>query len=349
VPVVPLQLWPVDPDRTMTVHLLDVGQGLAVLLEFPCGAVLVDTGAEVNDAFDGKEALRRQLDAFFDRRADLNRTLDLLVITHPHADHVWGVETVISNYRVKNVVDNGQAGGDLVRESMNALRAFLDAGGVGHRSVLSSDIPGDAGITDAVIDPVDCAPVDPRIVALSGGFGSDPGWGDTAYDRPHFANENNHSVVLRVDFGRASVLLPGDLEDVAQRTLVERYRGSTPLDVDLYVVGHHGSANGTSVELVSAMTPHLAAIPMGPASRRREWTAYKFGHPRAVVIDRLLAAPLYRRRAVEVEVASGQKRFSAVVMDRAIYGTGWDGALVFQAADDGRWAARGRGLSSPGS
>jgi len=54
-----------------------------------------------------------------------------------------------------------------------------------------------------------------------------------------------------------------DLEDMAIERLVDRYRNSATLDVDVYEVGHHGSHNGTTEELLDAMTPKIAAISVG--------------------------------------------------------------------------------------
>ena len=82
-----------DSSSRMRVHLVDVGQGAATLFEFPCGAVLVDTGGETNDRFDGQAKLDAYLDKFFDGRPDLDRTLDAVFITHPHIDHTRGAST----------------------------------------------------------------------------------------------------------------------------------------------------------------------------------------------------------------------------------------------------------------
>ena len=92
---------------SMKLHVIDVGQGTALLLEFPCAAVLVDTGGEQNSEFDSVPALIGYLDDFFARRTDLKKTLSLLVISHPHIDHTRGIEAVLARYPVKNVVDNG--------------------------------------------------------------------------------------------------------------------------------------------------------------------------------------------------------------------------------------------------
>src|SRR5262245_11874629 len=64
----------------MNAHFINVGQGASVLLEFACGAVLLDTGGEKNDSFDSTQRLTDYLDAFFTRRRDLSSTLALVVL-----------------------------------------------------------------------------------------------------------------------------------------------------------------------------------------------------------------------------------------------------------------------------
>ena len=68
---------------SMFAHYINVGQANATLLEFPCGAVLIDAGDQ--DA-KTKQHLKDYLTAFFARRTDLNNTLDLVIITHDHGD-----------------------------------------------------------------------------------------------------------------------------------------------------------------------------------------------------------------------------------------------------------------------
>src|SRR5688500_18698502 len=63
---------------SMTAHFIDVGQAQATLLEFPCGAMLIDAGAQ--DATH-RTKLLGYLDRFFQRRKDLNRTLDTILVT----------------------------------------------------------------------------------------------------------------------------------------------------------------------------------------------------------------------------------------------------------------------------
>jgi competence protein ComEC len=339
---VPLREPRFNAAQTMTVHLLDVGQGAATLLEFPCGAVLIDTGGESNESFDVHAELRRQLDAFFTRRADLQRTLDLLIITHPHIDHLRGLPTLLETVTVKNIVDNGERGDELVARELQVLARYIEEKKPGHRSIRVTDIVKRNGLSDDVIDPISCPTVDPKLRVLWGGLDADPGWGTDNYGKPRFANQNNHSVVTRVDFGPTSLLITGDLEDIAIHALLEKYEGTRWLDVDVYQAGHHGSANGTTRPLVEAMTPSLALIAMGDPERQHQWTAWAYGHPRAVVVEMLHDNVTLDRPPVEVLVGKGTKRFTSRTVHRAVFGTGWDGAVAVDVGLDGEIAVRRR-------
>ena len=323
----------------MRAHFIDVGQGDATLLEFPCGAVLVDTGGEQNAELDSDALLVAYLDRFFAGRPDLRSTLSALVLSHPHADHTHGVGAVLERYAVKAFVDDGLTTGS-GRAGVAAVRAFAAAHpGTRLREVSNDDI-GPEGMTDDVIDPVRCEGVDPHLTALWGRVPVDPGWKSDAHGRSSFENANNHSVVLRVDFGRASFLLTGDLEVAAQEAMVAKYGRGRMLDVDVLKVAHHGSYNGTTEALLAASTPEVAVIPMGPSERRHAFTAWKFGHPRRVAVERLARAVRRRRPPLDVEVADGVSAFSALRLDAAVYATGWDGTVIVEANANGELAVR---------
>lgn len=319
-----------DSASRMRVHLVDVGQGAATLFEFPCGAVLVDTGGETNDRFDGQAKLDAYLDRFFDGRPDLNRTLDAVFITHPHIDHTRA-EGVVRGYTIKNVITDGMDTGSGVAQQRRLENWAIDSPDAEYRSIAVSEIPA-GGITDYVIDPVECDGVDPSIRVLWGLVDEDFGWTQKQID-----NENNHSLVIRVDYGDASVLITGDLEEEAIEALLARYDASDVLDIDVYQAGHHGSKNGTTFELIQAMSPSVSLIAMGPSSRRLDWTAWAYGHPNKDVVN-LMANGTTRDRSAPktVRVGSGARRFQQYDLTKAVYGTGWDGTVVVTAWSDGR-------------
>ncbi|MBM4356706.1 MAG: MBL fold metallo-hydrolase [Deltaproteobacteria bacterium] len=311
-------------------HLIDVGQGAAALLEFPCGAALIDTGGETNFKFDSGRVLRDYLEGFFARRADLARTLDLVVLTHPHLDHTRNVELVVENFTVKHVVTDGDAHG-----SGGKQQAWLEAWARTNarlETIRSEDVPA-GGKSSPVLDPIACRPIDPTIQALWGSVAAAPaGWPERA-----FRNHNNHSVVIRVGFGKASFIVSGDLEEAGIQSLLERHRPSGALDVDVWQVGHHGSYNATTIPLLEALSPRIALIPMGAPDRWTKWTAWKFGHPRKRAVDMLLGAVSDARAPVNVLVGTSVETFVPQRLERAVYGTGWDGHVVVTALASGSY------------
>ena len=263
------------------------------------------------------------------------RTLALLLITHPHIDHVRGIPMLLSEFHVQNVVDNGRDGDDLVKAEMAALRSYTQDGSVGYRGINTSDILKKNGFTDSVVDPFVCAQFDPVVRVLSGAFDVDPGWGTDNYGHLLFDNMNNHSVVVRVDAGNASILVTGDLEKIAIAGLLKRYRATRWLDVDVLQVGHHGSVNGTTREMLAVTTPQVALIAAGSPSRQHSWTAWAYGHPRAEVVDLLQENVSNRRGRIEVNAGKSAKRFVQRMVDRAIYSTAWEGSVDVDLGIDG--------------
>jgi competence protein ComEC len=325
-----------QPNDVWRAHFIDVGQGLAVLQEFPCGAMLIDTGGEDDQRFNSDSALLAYLDGFFARRTDLHGTLDLVVLTHPHIDHTRGTEAVLDRYQVHNLVDNGQTYGSGA-PGQQSLEAFAGSHpSVHYRAVALSDIASATGLTDAIIDPFRCQPVDPTITALWGRLDNDPGWPGMRFGKTPFQNNNNHSVVLRVAFGKASGLFTGDLEEPAIKDLLTRSRAAGLLDVDLYQVGHHGSINGTLPELAEAMSPEIAVFSMGPASWQLTWSAWKYGHPRQEIVQMLADVMVRKRKPIDVQVGIKSEVFTTAHIESALYATGWDGTVVVQANADGR-------------
>lgn len=338
-----------DPADAMTLHFIDIGQGDATLLEFPCGAALIDTGGEKNELFDGEAALYAYLDAFFARRADLDRTLDLLLITHPHIDHNRAAVGVLERYTVKNVIDNGadaphnhddgtEDPGATAQIAMHTwLKGHPD---INYFAAAAADLP-EGGLTSPILDPIggcERAATDPRLLAL---------WGQVTHDLDSYSdNPNNHSVVVRVDYGDSSALFTGDLELVGLSRLADRYEKRPDLlDVDIYQVGHHGSKNATIHYQMAMMSPRVAVISMGPYERDIPWTARKYGHPHILAVEHL-AHPEYgvrgRRAAKPVMVGfrgaykdQVTEVFERRTIDRAIYGTGWDGTVVVTAHANG--------------
>lgn len=315
------------------VHYIEVDQGAAALLEFPapCGAVLIDAGGRDTAAGDHLVAY---LEAFFARRTDLNGTLAAVFVTHTHIDHNRALRRVAETFHVRNYIHNGI----LTGSGRNGARWIVDYAGDFSPAIVVTPVTqteiGARGMHNDRIDPftpANCPGVDPRIRVLSASWDEHPGWNEGAFD-----NGNNHSLVIRVDYDRASFLFTGDLEDDAIDTLIERYKTNRLLDTQVYAVGHHGSYNGTTVELLEAIKPDIAVISMGQSSVQAKWTAWAYGHPRKTIVT-MLDDAISRRRmtAKNVLVAPRTKRFETFAMRDAVYATGWDGDIRIRARPDG--------------
>lgn len=317
-------------DRIL-VHYIDVGQGAAALLEFPCGAVLIDAGGENAAAADG---LVNYLEAVFARRPDFNRRLAAVFVTHTHIDHNIGLRKVAESFSIGGYVHNGIVSGS-GRTNANWMSRWVEARGIPARAIDQRDVDrgGPWGLTDGLIDPLRCPGIDPRIRVLSGRYDANPGWPAGEFR----SNGNLQSLVIRVDYGEASFLFTGDLEEHAIETLVHRLGPAGSLDVDVYAVGHHGSYNGTTQALLDAMTPYGAVISAGQPTVQRPFTAWAHGHPRRSLVALLDGAINWRRPEPRaVLVADAAKVFSSYNMTDTIYATSWDGTVFIQSAGDDR-------------
>lgn len=231
---------------TLSVHFINVGQGDSTLIVGPAGeTVLVDTG-DFRD--DGAYVIDYLDSQGVDR-------IDALVSTHADADHIGGHAAVIEYYETEKrgvgaVYDPG------VAASTATYDRYLD-------TVEQYDVPLYRTLAG------DRIPLDGARVTVLGP------------PQPYLADgeRNDNSIVLRVAFGRTSVLLTGDAGPVEEPYLVENHDAA--LDVTLLKVGHHGSSSSTSAALLNAATPNAAVVSSAYDSR--------YGHPHEEVLRRLAA------------------------------------------------------------
>ena len=308
----------------ITVHYIDVDQGAAALVELPapCGAVLIDAGG-YGTAADSH--LIGYLEAFFARRPDLHRRLAAVYITHSHLDHNTSLPHVVQSFQVDRYVETGRPNGEVTTWMDHRLSQTPV---IQHIVVTEASVEkaGPRGISNARVDPLACAGVNPRIRILSGARVPVPGLTKTDLE-----TENNHSMTIRIDYGASSFLWTGDMEKPALALLAARYTGNKLLDADVYEAGHHGSDNGTTPPLLDAVTPILAVISVGHRGNSGSKTAYGYGHPRIETLQLLEGRITAARPTVHGFIATGKKQLHDFDESRAIYATGWDGDIVVTA------------------
>lgn len=325
---------------TMQAHFINVGQADATLLEFPCGAILIDAGAQDTTT---QTALITYLQHFFARRADLHNTLDLVVISHDHTDHDITLPRIALAFAIKHYIDNGHTQSYNSGEPMQTnMEKYAQLHAIPYENFSYQQITANGnhlGVTDTVIDPLHCSVVNPQITVLSGRFATKPsGWSSS-----DFSNENNHSLVIRVQFGKATFLFSGDLETAGDNQLVSYYGDNGLLDADVWKVSHHAAVNGTSAALLAAITPQYAVILCGQWNYGigppvQTFSTYAYGHPRIVTLDALQQSiPGSRPQPVTVKAASAQYTFSDYQVTKNIYATAWDGNVTIKATSTGNY------------
>ncbi len=233
------------PDGRVHVSVLDVGQGDAILVEGANGGrLLVDGGPD-------PDRLLVALDAHvpaWDRR------IDILVLSHPHEDHVAGLPILLERYRVGRVVEPGMRGPG---PGYHAWTAWLAGHGVQGGRLGTGDRLALDGIDFRVLWP------DPGRVPLE-----PPDTGRAI---------NDVSIVLYGQVGNGRFLLMGDVEDDIDPVLVGR---GLPR-VDVLKVAHHGSRTATTQAFLEAVRPAVAIASAGAGN--------PYGHPAPSTMARIEA------------------------------------------------------------
>ncbi len=213
----------------IAVHIIDVGQGDAILITTESGNMLIDSGDLGNEP-------RAKLVNYLESH---NITgFEYVVFTHTDADHIGSGDYIIQNYDVKTVIMpdyqvTTKVFGRLVDAIENKDVELILIG----EDEESCEQPGYSFklgvITHTIIAPTET-----------------------------FKDSNNMSIVIRSDYGETSILFTGDAEHKSEKKMVEKYTGGE-LDCDILKVGHHGASTSTTQEFLDAVSPDAALISCG--------------------------------------------------------------------------------------
>lgn len=214
-------------DSNFEMHMLDVGQGDAILIRTPHGHwILFDAGR----SWRGGDAGRSVVIPYLQRRGG---TLDEFVLSHPHMDHVGGASTVIRALHPREYWD----------------AAFAAGSPIYHESLVAAER---ARTSWRRVRPGDSLQVDGVNVSF---LGPDSSWVAGLKD-PNLA-----STIALVRFGRVRFLLVGDAEKPEEDWLLQH--AAKPLRADVLKVGHHGSSTSSSDNFIAAVCPQIALISVG--------------------------------------------------------------------------------------
>ncbi|MBI4744647.1 MAG: DNA internalization-related competence protein ComEC/Rec2, partial [Actinobacteria bacterium] len=224
------------PDK-LSVNFFDVGQADSALIQTPSGENILIDGGENEDIVQNKLALK-----------GVSR-IDLLILSHPHADHVGGLASVVKNYRIGLILDSGQP------HTSSLYKKFLEA--VKRKKIIYK--LARKGQKFRIGSKLRLEILNPSENFISG----------TESDL------NNNSIVVMFIYGSSKFLFPGDVENEAQRNLLDL---KNELKSSVLKVPHHGSAKN-NWEFLKAIRPKIAVISVGRGN--------SFGHPAKSTLNKL--------------------------------------------------------------
>jgi competence protein ComEC len=211
----------VNPPRTngsnLTVTFINVGQGDSEWIVSPTGKTMLLDAGESTQVSKVESVIVTQ-----------NKTINVVVATHPHSDHIGGMQTILSQYTVDKFIDAGYPYTSSVYENMLVT---IDKKNISYTTVKTGD--------NIVFDPfVDVKVLNPQ---------------------PKFFNEvNDNSVVLLMTYQNVSFLFTGDSQLNAETMYAKSLKNVTVLKV-----AHHGSISSTGAYLISKTHPKVSIISVG--------------------------------------------------------------------------------------
>ena len=221
----------------LTVKVLDIGQGDAILIKADGQTVLVDTG---------DVGTRDKLVALL-KKENLT-TIDKVIITHPHADHLGGMPEVMENFKIGKIYDSGKTATTALYKKyltgVSKKKIPFEIATPGSEIVVSKDIML-------------------KILAPDKSLLKD-------------TDTNESSIVAKLVYGQFSMMLTGDAEKESESLMVKRF--GKELKSSVLKAAHHGSSSSSSPEFLKAVAPEAVVISLAANN--------DFHHPHPSTMER---------------------------------------------------------------
>ncbi len=231
-------------DGDLVVHFIDVGQADCILIEQDDHFMLIDAGN--ND--DSKLVTKYLSDCGVEK-------LDIVIGTHPHEDHIGGLDSVINTYKINTFIMP-----DVVHTS-RTFQDVMDAIDTNDLMVTTPQVGKEYTLGKAIITIL--SPIDKEYEDL-----------------------NEYSVVIRLSYGETSFLFTGDAESINENEMLSNY--SDLLDVDVLKVAHHGSSYSNTQAFLDQVSPSIAVIMVGANNK------YGHPHDEVIDSLNKMNVPIYR-------------------------------------------------------
>lgn len=251
----------INTSQDVRFYVLDVGQGSASLLRLPGGEnVLIDGGPDAKAVAELGKIL-----PFYEK------TIDTLIITHSHDDHIGGLIDVFERYQVKTVLYTGVDDGTKIYQSLLAVikaeQAKVVIASAGQELCFSS-----TSHVDATKDRFNCQLKMKILYPIN------------SIANKEIDNPNDGSVVTVFEQDKNKIVVTGDLEIKGESEVVDAWQNKMNFSEDdnvVYVAGHHGSNTSSSKKFLDYIKPDYSIISVGKKN--------KFGHPSLMILERLKA------------------------------------------------------------
>lgn len=287
------------PDQKLHLIACDVGQGDAILANFGNTQILVDGGSN-----------KKVLECLGEHMPFWDRTIELVVLTHPQTDHFGGLIDVFKTYEVEKFLATS------LDSSSNDYRVLKEVVGGGGTEVINPTSGMVIRLGTIYLDIVwpthEFLSINTTDSTSSGSTNSSPGeagWspqgrngtGGVLGSSTTTCDPNDFSVVAILRYGEFDALLTGDIgPEVINKILTAGLVG----DVEYIKIPHHGSKNGLTQNLLEVTNPEVAVISAGKNN--------SYGHPHKEVLDMLSRYGLRVLRTDEmgnIEVVSDGNEF----------------------------------------